>query len=110
VNYDEENWFKIATALVKDHTAIHRLNRAQILDDSFSLARAGLLRYTIPLANTEYLTKEVDFIPWKAALNQIGYLDLMLGRTEHYGDFKAFLIQHLTSIYDHLGFDSKASQ
>ena len=109
VNYDEENWSKIASALLADHTAIHRINRAQILDDSLSLARAGLLRYPVALATAQYLTKEVDFIPWKAALNQINYLDLMLGRTENYGQLKTFMIQQLNSLYNHLGFDSKAS-
>ena len=108
VNYDEENWSKIASALLADHTAIHRINRAQILDDSLSLARAGLLRYPVALATAQYLTKEVDFIPWKAALNQISYLDLMLSRTEDYGEFKTFLISQLQTVYEHLGFESKA--
>ena len=109
VNYDEDNWNKIASALLTDHQTINRLNRAQILDDSLTLARAGLLRYPVALANTEYLTKEVDFIPWKAALNQLSYLDLMLGRTEDYEEFKTFMKQKLISLYNHLGFESKAS-
>ena len=109
VNYDGENWLKISKALLTNHTVINRLNRAQILDDSLSLARAGLLQYPVALATTEYLTKEVDYIPWKAALNQLSYLDLMLGRTQDYAEFKTFMIHQLISLYNHLGFDFKAS-
>lgn len=41
VNYDDNNWKLITQQLVTDHSVIHVINRAQILDDSFNLARAG---------------------------------------------------------------------
>lgn len=43
VNYDIENWQILARVLSEDHQAIHVLNRAQLLDDSFNLARTGKL-------------------------------------------------------------------
>ena len=41
VNYDENNWVAIINQLSRDHTAIEVINRAQLLDDSLNLARAG---------------------------------------------------------------------
>ena len=41
VNYDEQNWNLITNQLISDHTAIGTMNRAQIMDDSLNLARAG---------------------------------------------------------------------
>ena len=43
INYDIENWLALGEQLRADHTVIHSLNRAQIIDDSFQLAKAGKL-------------------------------------------------------------------
>ena len=43
VNYDTQNWAALATALNQSHEVIHLLNRAQIIDDAFNLARNGRL-------------------------------------------------------------------
>ena len=107
VNYDSENWKKISAALLKDHKKIHRTNRAQILDDSLTLAKAGLLDYPTALGTTEYLAKEVDYIPWTAAIAELNYIGKMLGRTPGYGAFKEFMIRQLLPIYQHLGFENK---
>ena len=48
---------------------IHVINRAQIIDDAINLARSGLLSYEIALGVTSYLNKEVEYIPWAAALS-----------------------------------------
>ncbi len=109
VNYDPENWKKISAALLKDHKSIHRVNRAQILDDSLTLARAGLLSYPIALGTTEYLAKELEYIPWVAAISELNYVGTLLGRTSGYGEYKKFLIQQLLPIYKHLGFENKKS-
>lgn len=41
VNYDDNNWQLLTTQLEKDHTQVHQLNRAQLVDDSLDLARAS---------------------------------------------------------------------
>lgn len=41
VNYDVENWEALAKQLQEDLSVIATLNRAQIVDDSLNLARAG---------------------------------------------------------------------
>ena len=74
VNYDKKNWALIAEQLNKDHTSIHVINRAQILDDAFNLAKAGQLDYDTVLGLTSYLAKETEYIPWAAALSGLSYI------------------------------------
>jgi aminopeptidase N len=54
---------------MKDHTTIHVINRAQIMDDALNLAKSGLLDYETALSVTGYLSKEVEYIPWASALS-----------------------------------------
>ena len=107
VNYDERNWKLLEQALKSNYASIHRVNRAQILSDAFSLAQAGLLNYSTALSLTKYLQQEDDYIPWKAVLHELGYLDDMLGRTGAYGDYKKYIIGELNSTYNRLGFISR---
>ena len=107
VNYDQQNWKLIKDALDSNHTSIHRVNRAQILNDAFRLAEIGHLNYSTALSLTNYLQKETDFVPWHAALTSLSYLDTMLGRTGAYGDFKKYLKGELKFTYDRLGFEPK---
>ena len=59
----------LAKQLLKDHTTIHVINRAQIIDDALNLAKSGLLDYDTALSVTGYLSKEVEYIPWASALS-----------------------------------------
>ena len=104
VNYDVENWKLIAQQLKTDHTAIHVINRAQIIDDAINLAKSDLLDYETALSVTGYLSNEVEYIPWASALTGtislirhrftfshclgLSYINKMLKRTPAYGDFK----------------------
>ena len=107
VNYDPRNWKLIEEALKSNHKSIHRTNRAQILNDALSLAKAGRLDYATALGLTKYLQKEEDYIPWQAVLSSLDYLDLMLGRTGVYGDYKKYLTGELQQTYNKLGFVPK---
>jgi aminopeptidase N len=39
VNYDDDNWNALLRQLRTDHTVIHPINRAQIINDAWNLAR-----------------------------------------------------------------------
>lgn len=89
VNYDENNWMNIIEALKsEDQDEIHRINRAQLIDDSFNLARSGELNYDTPLKLIQYLSKEKNFIPWSSANAALSYLNIMLNGNPIYGKFK----------------------
>ena len=88
VNYDKKNWELIRQQLLKDHQAIHVINRAQILNDALNLAKSDNLDYETALGLTEYLSNEVEYIPWSAALTGLSYINKVMKRTPAYGDFK----------------------
>ena len=88
-------------------TKIHRLNPAQIIKDSLSLARAGLLDYKIALGSTKYLNKELEYIPWSPALTELTYLDKMLQGTDGALAYKEYIFKQLGSTFDRLGLTPK---
>uniref|UniRef100_A0A3Q3ESM7 Aminopeptidase n=1 Tax=Labrus bergylta TaxID=56723 RepID=A0A3Q3ESM7_9LABR len=83
VNYDLQNWDRLLSLLNTDHQVI--INRAQIIDDAFNLARAKIINTTLALRTTTYLSRERDYIPWESALRNLDYYILMFDRTEVYG-------------------------
>jgi aminopeptidase N len=82
VNYDNENWMALINQLNNTPTEIHVLNRAQLISDSFNLARAGQLNYTVPLELTKYLKNENSTTPWYSAMQGFSYLLQQMPRSE----------------------------
>lgn len=101
VNYDDGNWQKLLKQLETDHKVIPVLNRAQIIDDSFNLARAEHRNTTAALDTTRYLREERDYIPWEAALNNLAYLRVMLDRSDVFGYMQKYMLQQVTPLYQH---------
>uniref|UniRef100_A0A1A9W2N5 Aminopeptidase n=1 Tax=Glossina brevipalpis TaxID=37001 RepID=A0A1A9W2N5_9MUSC len=80
VNYDEKTWHKIHHALFEENWSdIPDVNRAQVVDDLFNLARSGTISYDLALDVLEYLETETDYLPWFAALNGYSFLAVRLG-------------------------------
>jgi aminopeptidase N len=67
---------------------IHPINRAQIVDDAMNLALAGRLDYKTALDITNYLSHERRYVPWKAGLVALGYIDTMLSKGAYYLEYK----------------------
>lgn len=106
VNYDEDNWNKLIDYLHSDnYEKIHPVNRAQLLDDALTLARAGGLEYETALRLTQYLKKESDYIPWYSALNALSFLNLRLSGDDSYPKFKDFVLDLISKIYHELEFE-----
>lgn len=93
VNYNLNNWNLLINQLKNDPKSIPNINRAQLIADSFNLARAGELPYTVPFNLIDYLYKEDDFIPWYSVKNGMSYLVERLRRCPHTGpQMKVILI------------------
>ncbi|XP_035901975.1 aminopeptidase N [Anopheles stephensi] len=107
VNYDERNWQLIVKHLQdkSKYKTIAASNRAQLIDDALNLARAGYLDYAVALNVTRYLVHETDYVPWKAAIAALNYIDSMLIRTRNYGLFKKYSMDLLENIYREVGFE-----
>lgn len=76
MNYDTGNWNALIKQLNKDHTQIHVLNRAQLIDDAINCAVSGYLEHKVAFRLLDYLEEENNTIPWYSAMN--GYEELML--------------------------------
>jgi len=65
VNYDSTNWQRIAAYLNSDnHTKIHILNRAQIIDDVYHFLMEKQLDFSTFVNITSYLQHESEQMPW----------------------------------------------
>ncbi|XP_035717445.1 aminopeptidase N-like isoform X1 [Vespa mandarinia] len=108
VNYDRTNWQLIIKQLNKDNFRdISTINRAQLIDDALNLARAGKLDYAIALDVTSYLAHESEYLPWKAALTALNYLDDMLIMLPGYDKFRIYTLKLLDNVYKQVGFTDK---
>ncbi|CAM4517877.1 unnamed protein product [Leuciscus chuanchicus] len=103
VNYDLGNWERLLSQLESNHQVIPVVNRAQILDDAFNLARASIINITLALRTTKYLTHEREYIPWEAALRNLNYFFQLFGRSEVYGALQAYLKKQVKPLFEHFG-------
>ncbi|KFP72501.1 Glutamyl aminopeptidase, partial [Acanthisitta chloris] len=78
VNYDGQKWERLSTLLRENHKSFTTADRAGILDDAFSLARPGLVNYSVPLELTKYLRSETEYLPWHRVISAVTYLANML--------------------------------
>lgn len=102
VNYDKSNWLLIIGQLQTNHMVIHEFSRAQLIDDALDLARAGQLEYNLAFEVIEYLPRERDHVPWRAALTNFQKLDPVLRHTKTYSKWKRFVNHLLANQYERL--------
>ncbi|XP_034039270.1 aminopeptidase N-like [Thalassophryne amazonica] len=101
VNYDPNNWDRLISLLDVNHQALPILNRAQLIDDAFNLARAEIVNTTLALRTTRFLVKEMEYIPWESALNNLNYYIFMFERSEVYGALQAYLKKQILPLFEH---------
>ncbi|PIK55589.1 putative aminopeptidase N isoform X2 [Apostichopus japonicus] len=105
VNYDAENWQRLADQLSVDKSMIPAENRAALIDDAFTLARRGTISYDTALDLTKYLKDELDYIPWEAALTSFTYIRNMFSRYSGYGNLEKYMLCQIDSLYKAVGFE-----
>ncbi|KAJ8417420.1 hypothetical protein AAFF_G00286470 [Aldrovandia affinis] len=101
VNYDQGNWDRLLAQLNSDHQSIPTINRAQLVDDAFNLARASLISTTMALNTTKYLSNERDYMPWESALDNLDYFFLMFDRTDVYGPMQAYIQNQVEPLFEY---------
>lgn len=111
INYDEENWKAIGRELkTKDFGNIHVLNRAQIVDDLFNLARSGHLTYDFIFSIINYIRDETHFLPWLSFFNGLSHLEQRVVEEPFKTRFKAFINNLLESITKASNFEEKGDE
>ncbi|XP_050095016.1 aminopeptidase N-like [Anopheles aquasalis] len=110
VNYDDHNWELITNALHECFGCVHRLNRAQLIDDSYWLARSGRLDLRVALRLMSYLKHEREYSPWAAADVALSYFNSRLRGTEAYEHFNTFVHSLTEPLYSLLNIDGVDAQ
>ncbi|XP_045894112.1 aminopeptidase Ey-like isoform X1 [Micropterus dolomieu] len=101
VNYNQANWDRLLNILGTNHQLIPVINRAQLVDDAFNLARAKIISTELALSTTKYLNNERDYIPWQSALNNLDFFYLMFDRSEVYGPMQNYLRKQVTPLFEY---------
>ncbi|XP_026221646.1 aminopeptidase Ey-like [Anabas testudineus] len=101
VNYDEGNWDRLLSVQSTNHELIPVINRAQLVDDAFNLARAQIISTVLALNTTKYLIREREYMPWQSTLNNLDFFYLMFDRTEVYGPMQDYLRKQVTPLFDY---------
>ncbi|KAJ9582424.1 hypothetical protein L9F63_003222, partial [Diploptera punctata] len=91
VMYSEDMWESIIVALQHNHTIFSPADRASLIDDAFTLCRAGILNATIPLNISLYLLHEQDFVPWATALEHFQSWSKLLSESAAYKQFLEYM-------------------
>ncbi|XP_077424494.1 alanyl (membrane) aminopeptidase-like b [Vanacampus margaritifer] len=101
VNYNPENWEQLLIQLESKPEHIPVMNRGQLIDDAFHLARAELVDVTLALNTTWFLRNEKAYIPWESAVRNLDYFILMFDRSEVYGPMQAYLRDQVENLYSY---------
>lgn len=64
------------------------MNRVLLLDDAADLAWVGQIPYKTMMDLYNYLPREKEYLPWKAAFSNIKKLNNMMRMNPNYGEFK----------------------
>ena len=112
VNYDPKNWNLLIAGLKRNITHFPVVSRAQLIDDAFSLARAGDLNVTVPLELSKYLCAELNYIPFSSFSTNIQYPLIMFGQNETSNEFQQlqnYIRQLESPAYSHLDWSRLSS-
>ncbi|XP_077979572.1 aminopeptidase N-like [Glandiceps talaboti] len=105
VNYDDDNWQKLATQLKTDHTVITDQSRASMIDDAFHVSQPFHTDNVNALRLTEYMDKELAYVIWETVILNLGYTHDMLLRTSEFYLFEMYWSNQVTPLYESLGWD-----
>ncbi|CAH2218458.1 jg21835, partial [Pararge aegeria aegeria] len=115
VNYDTHNWEMIADALKKydysSNTTIHRLNKAQIVDDVFALMRSERISFELGFKILDFLKEETDYYSWYPAITGFSWIrNRFLHLPETLKEFDEILFKFLEAAIADVGYDVKREE
>ncbi|XP_048007614.1 membrane alanyl aminopeptidase-like [Leguminivora glycinivorella] len=111
VNYDTNNWQLLAAALKADINSIHYLNRAQIVDDVFSLMRSERMTYALGLQVLDFLKEETNYYVWYPAVTGFRWLrNRLLHLPSRQETYDQFMYIFLDSVVSDLGYEVLPSE
>jgi len=109
VKYDEGLWKSLVKALIRNHTIFPEIDRAGLVDDAMSLARAGKLSYKSALEILPYLKKEHSFLVWKIAVQHFNDIFALFQGHKHSFCIKKYLFGLMKHMVDGIGWSNRGS-
>ncbi|XP_051160347.1 endoplasmic reticulum aminopeptidase 2-like isoform X1 [Leptopilina boulardi] len=109
VTYPDEMWTSIIKTLLSDHVRFSPADRANLLDDVFTLCEAGELNASVPLELSLYLLNERDYVPWATALGYLHSWRQKLSESSGYKKYIAFLKKLLGPVTKYVGWSDEGS-
>ncbi|XP_076648380.1 thyrotropin-releasing hormone-degrading ectoenzyme isoform X2 [Halictus rubicundus] len=104
VHYDERNWMLLKTSLHVNHELFPPETRASLIDDIFSLAAVGLMKYETVFDFIKYMQiKERHYLPWTMLMRHAFKLNRLLYETTVYTDFQEFMVNFVSPLYTEVG-------
>ncbi|BFZ00931.1 hypothetical protein BsWGS_03970 [Bradybaena similaris] len=100
VNYQIGNWLALSQQLKTNHEVIPISNRAQIINDAFSLYKANYIPLDTALTTLEYLHQEREYPPWDVAQTELASIGHKLVLTPLYKPFETFMRRKLTPAFN----------
>lgn len=99
MNYDDALLAKISSALTSNVDDIDELTRAQIIDDQFTLAKAGKKTYNEVFDFLSFLKKDTSYYSWSAAFNGFEYLLQRTANSDVRDALNSFIKSLMTELY-----------
>uniref|UniRef100_A0A667ZZ12 Aminopeptidase n=1 Tax=Myripristis murdjan TaxID=586833 RepID=A0A667ZZ12_9TELE len=65
------------------------------------LLAAKIIKTVLALDTTKYLSKDMEYMPWESALDNLDYFSLMFDRSEVYGPMQAYLKKQVTPVFNY---------
>nr|XP_018898450.1 PREDICTED: glutamyl aminopeptidase-like isoform X3 [Bemisia tabaci] len=90
VNYDADAWSLFSSTLDSNPHIFNAADRASLLNDAFSLAKASHLSYSVPLNLCKYIKSENHSVPIAVVLDKFKDIKELLRDTPIYDEFLAF--------------------
>lgn len=105
VLYTESNYNLLINQLKSDFQKIHRINRAQIIDDLLVFARSDRVPTKLIYNILNYLKNEVDYAPWQAARRAINDLKNILAASEMLSKFQSIVTSVVEPLYNNISIE-----
>lgn len=99
VNYDNENWKALTSALISDVDSLTVSDRSHLLNDAFNLADATHLSYDIAMDLTKYLDKETQHVPWATMSSKLISIKNLLYRRDASDKYLQYATELVKSAY-----------
>ncbi|KAJ8684054.1 hypothetical protein QAD02_019846 [Eretmocerus hayati] len=109
VSYPASMWTSIIETLLKDHEKFSPADRANLIDDAFTLCKAGELNASIPLQLSLYLLNEREYVPWATALSYLHSWKEKLSESSAYKRYIIFFKKLLTPVTQYVGWNDDGS-